>query len=963
MNNKTPEEKSRAKIDKQLNNLGWESLGEFKTEDAVGEGATGYIGEYQTDDGPVDYGLIVEGNLFAILEAKKGSANVTGQFQQLQRYSKAVSTPHAVDDEIGLPIGFVGNGEIFCRYDFREYGVNPTTFSSFYTPDELKSLVRRDYNAAIKYFNQVGPRDVDPDLWDHQRDAVNGVKDSLQEGNPYSLIRITTGAGKTRCAMALSHQLLEGGFADSILYIPDSRQIANQARDDFTEYDPVGIDNTFSDNYITKDLQNNVPHRLQSANVIVTTLQKMYEIAQDDPSRLSAGRFDVIITDECHRSIYNSEGYGQVLDQIDAIEIGLTATPTKQTIQRFNDNRVVNYGYNEALVDEHVVPYEANQIKTKITMDGVEKDGEYYPARELGRKFSVPDTHRKAAEVIHSEIDSKTELILIFAASDAHATAIVHDLRQSGPFAKENSEFIQKITYNADKPDQTLTNFKDPYSPPYIAVTVEKIEAGIDIRPLENVVMLRPVKSPVLFNQMVGRGTRTYDDKEKFRLFDFVGVLDYFEYLPPFGTEEHERDRSPGGEQASTDQSDQEEFKIINEPDEVVLTERYFQLDDIEGKITGEEYKQQFKFDVKKNADEIDEILHSADSVVDAKERVLDTLAEESGHYVPLHVIQVFNNDLPYETSSDMSNAVLVLNVINTILYGYYPDFDDRLTYTKQQLSDEHELNEVEKEYLEAFVHVASPPNGISISQLRHPPLSTMGSVERANKNFSSMDLRTFVDKFRSLITNPIGSELQNPSIHHNHIAEEFNLSREELQELINALYSSEPSKQYQRFSELALHESIVGSNMSDTRKERKNIDPKDILAAAVSSITDPTIGMIYAAISISISNINNDEPLSRREAFGYSVIWMLADEQVKNEVSFKNTADTIVRVSGYVDDSYLLNISDPDEIISGLENKDIIVSEEGPNGIKLILKDKFNVDWDLQNYLSDDIPSDIFDE
>ena len=426
---------------------------------------------------------------------------------------------------------------------------------------------------------------------------MSGVEQSLSDGDPYSLIRITTGAGKTRSAMALTVRLLESGYADNILYIPDSRGISDQVKTDYIEYDPLGTSNSFSDNYIVEDLQDNVSHRLETANVVVTTLQKMYEIAQDDPSRLSAGKFDVIITDECHRSIYNSDGYGQVLDQIDAVEIGLTATPTKKTVQRFNDNRVVDYGYNQALVDGHVVPYEANQIKTKITMDGVERDGEYYPAKDLGRKFSVPDTHRKAAERIHDEIDEKTELILIFAVSDAHATEIVHDLRQAGPFADERSEFIQKITYNADAPEQTLKNFKDPYSPPYIAVTVQKIEAGIDIRPLENVVMLRPVKSPVLFNQMVGRGTRTYDDKDKFRLFDFVGVLDYFDYLPPFGTEDHERDE--GGESGRSNEADQsDDFEIINEPDEVVLSKRYFQLERIDGKITGKEYRQQFVFDL-----------------------------------------------------------------------------------------------------------------------------------------------------------------------------------------------------------------------------------------------------------------------------------------------------------------------------------------------------------------------------
>lgn len=767
MSEMSPEERARVKIDETLQSVGWELLGRHKTETSVGEDATGYIEEYPTADGPVDYGFIIRGELYSLLEAKKESEAATGHFQQLQRYVEAVTTNHAVNDDIGLPVGFVSNGEKFCRYDFRDNGLNPTTFTSFYTPDELQTLVERDYNSAVSHFENTPIEEIDPKLWDHQRDAVEGVKNSLREGNPFSLIRITTGAGKTRSAMALSYQLLESGFAESILYIPDSRQIANQAETDFTEYNPLGTSNSFSDQYIVEDLQSSVSHRVETANVVVTTLQKMYEIAQDDPSRLSAGKFDVIITDECHRSIYNSDGYGQVLDQIDAIEVGLTATPTKQTVQRYNGNKVIDYGYGEALRDGHVVPYEANKVKTRITMDGVKKDGEYYPAKDLGRRFSVPDTHRKVAEKIYEEIDEKTELVLIFAAGDDHANEIVHDLRQEGPFANESPDFIQKITYSADNPGETLTNFKDPYSPPYIAVTVQKIEAGVDIRPLENVVMLRPVKSPVLFNQMVGRGTRIYDDKEKFRLFDFVGVLDYFDDLPPFGTEEFERDDWHDGEPDDSDEPESpDEFKIINEPDEVVLSERYFQLEEIDGKITGEEYRQQFTFDVQKRADEIDEILRTSGTITEANDRILDLLTEESGHYVPLHILQVFNKDYQYETSSDTPNSVLVLNIINDILYGYYPDFDHRVQYAKKQLMENNDLNDVEKEYLEAFVHVSNPPDGIELSQLRHPPLSNMGGPERARENFSSMEIQAFIDEFQSLLSDPVNEELRNPEGH-----------------------------------------------------------------------------------------------------------------------------------------------------------------------------------------------------
>lgn len=687
----------------------------------------------------------------------------------------------------------------------------------------------------------------------------------------------------------------------------------------------------------------------------------MYEIAQSNPYELSAGKFDVIITDECHRSIYNSDGYGQVLDQIDAVEVGLTATPTEKTKQRFDENRVVEYDYGEALADGHVVPYDAHKIRTKITMDGVEdENGEHHPAKDLGSTFSVPDTHKKAAETLYRNIETKTELTLIFAASDSHATAIVHDLRQAGPFADENPEFIQKITYNADNPSETLTKFKDPYSPPYIVVTVQKIEAGIDIRPLKNIVMLRPVKSPVLFNQMVGRGTRTYDDKEKFRLFDFVGVLEYFDDLPPFATMDYEGQKE--SESNSTDSETSNDFKIINEPDEVVLTEQYFQLEGTEGKVTGEEYRQQFILDIQERADEIHNALNSADSITDAKRRVLNILHKESKHYVPLHILQVFNND--YYFTSDLPNGLLLLNLINSLLYGYYPDFDDRIQYAERQLSDKYDLNDTEQQYLHGLTHIAAPPDGIEFDQLRHPPLSKIGGPGRAQEEFTSVGIEEFVNELRSLLSDPVNATIQEPGTHSYDLAEEFGISPDVAEELFNIIHESTEPTQYTSFKATFARDTVAGPNISNTYKEKNVLKPKDILSSVVAGVSNPGIGAVYAAISLVISGINHKEPLTRQEAFSYSIIWKLANEEVHNGVALDVATQAIYQASQKINNSYLQAVSkkDADRIVADLDEKGIINEEEMVDGIRIILKDEFNADWELEEYLSDGVFSNLTD-
>ena len=247
--------------------------------------------------------------------------------------------------------------------------------------------------------------------------------------------------------------------------------------------------------------------------------------------------FDIIVTDECHRSIYNL--WRQVLEYFDAYLIGLTATPTKQTFGFFNQNLVMEYGHEQAVADGVNVDYDVYRIRTEITEGGAKVEAGYYvdkrdratravrweqldeeldyDANQLDRDVVAPDQIRTVVRTFRDKLfteifPGRTEVpkTLIFAKDDSHAEDIVQIVREE--FGKGN-DFAQKITYRTtgEKPEDLIADFRNSYYP-RIAVTVDMIATGTDIKPLEVVLFMRAVKSRSFFEQMKGRGVRVIND-------------------------------------------------------------------------------------------------------------------------------------------------------------------------------------------------------------------------------------------------------------------------------------------------------------------------------------------------------------------------------------------------------------------------------------------------------------------
>jgi len=400
---------------------------------------------------------------------------------------------------------------------------------------------------------------------------------------------MATGAGKTFTACTFSYRLLKHAKARRILFLVDRNNLGDQTKKEFEQFKPKDENRSFTDIYITQHLQHNQVDK--DAKIVITTIQRLYSMLRgeedydEQKEEISAfeigslGRpkevvynpkipiefFDFIVVDECHRSIYGD--WQQVLDYFDAFIIGLTATPSKHTLGYFKRNLVSEYPYERSVVDKVNVGYEIFRIKTDVGENGGKVDAGFtvpvrdkktrktiyekldedviYEKKDLDTKVLVPNQITTVLECYKESLfvqlfpeREKTWVpkTLIFAKDDSHADDIVRIVREV--FNKGN-DFCKKITYNVsgDKPKDLIAEFR---TSPYlrIAVTVDMIATGTDIKPLEVVIFMRDVHSELYYEQMKGRGVRSInntdlkqvtpnaDVKNRFYLIDAIGVTE-----------------------------------------------------------------------------------------------------------------------------------------------------------------------------------------------------------------------------------------------------------------------------------------------------------------------------------------------------------------------------------------------------------------------------------------------------
>lgn len=543
------------------------------------------VREYPTETGPADYILIVDRRPVGVIEAKRVEEGQRMVAHEPQAEGYASSKLKWFDNGKSLPFVYLSTGEITTFFDFRDPKPRSREVFSFHQPESIQEWLRSE--KSLRGRLQDMEELVEEGLRHCQVTAINNLEQSFKENRPKALVQMATGSGKTFTAITSIYRLLEPPVrAKRILFLVDTKNLGEQAEQEFQSFTPNDDNRHFTELYSLQRLTSKGINK--DAKVCISTIQRMYSILQgkdldesleqDSPYESSLAKepapvtynpavpiemFDFIIIDECHRSIYNL--WKQVLDYFDAFLIGLTATPDNRTYAFFNQNVVSEYTHEDAVRDKVNVPYEVFHIDTEITQNGA-----VVKKSEFKKEFRAKQTKAKRWEQIDEDqaysakqLDNSvvnfsqirtvltefkkrlfTDLFpgrsivpktLIFAKTDSHADDIINVVREV--FAEGNA-FCRKVTYKADEdPKSTLAAFRNDYHP-RMAVTVDMIATGTDVKALECLIFMRDVKSKNYFEQMIGRGTRTmsYDalqqrssdvrtEKEGFVIVDAVGVF------------------------------------------------------------------------------------------------------------------------------------------------------------------------------------------------------------------------------------------------------------------------------------------------------------------------------------------------------------------------------------------------------------------------------------------------------
>jgi type I restriction enzyme R subunit len=578
--NQNAEQIARDEIDRRLAACGWiiQNRSELNLPASLGVA----VREYITDVGPADYILFVDKKPVGLIEAKRAEEGVRLTVHEEQSSEYAQSKLKFLNND-PLPFVYESTGELTRFTDYRDPKPRSRPVFTFHKPETFREWLKQPKTLRARLHDL--PRLQTSGLRECQIKAINNLDVSFKENRPKALLQMATGSGKTYTAITFIYRLLKFAGAKRILFLVDTKNLGEQAEQEFMAYMASDDNRKFTELYNVQRLRSS--YVATDSQVCISTIQRLYSILQDkeleesaeeenpaekkwqpkDPmpvvynAKLPIEFFDFVVIDECHRSIYNL--WKQVLDYYDAFLIGLTATPDNRTFGFFNQNIVSEYTHEQAVADGVNVGFNTYLIETSVSKKGgVVWKGEYvdfrekltrkkrwqqtdedvaYSAKQLDDEVVNPNQIRAIIRTFKEQLPemfphrSEVPKTLIFAKTDSHADDIINIVREE--FGEEN-KFCKKITYNnrEEDPKSVLSQFRNAYYP-RIAVTVDMIATGTDVRPLECLIFMRDVKSRNYFEQMKGRGTRiiSLDDlrkvtpsaqytKDHFVIVDAVGV-------------------------------------------------------------------------------------------------------------------------------------------------------------------------------------------------------------------------------------------------------------------------------------------------------------------------------------------------------------------------------------------------------------------------------------------------------
>ena len=551
--NQTPEQAAREVIDEKLSQAGWFVQDRMKIDFSASLGIA--VREYQTDVGPADYVLFIDKKPVGVVEAKPEGWGEKITTVEEQSAAYAAAKLKWVNNSEPLQFVYESTGVLTRFTDGCDPKPRSREVFSFPRPETMRDWLTQP--ASLRSRIQELPGLDLTGLRTCQINAIEKLEASFKEDRPRALIQMATGSGKTYTAIASIYRLLKHADAKRILFLVDTKNLGEQAEQEFMAHVPSDDNRKFIELYNVQRLTSSFVAK--DSQVCISTIQRMYsllkgqeldEAAEEiNPAELVQPKqpmpvvynnkippefFDFIIIDECHRSIYNI--WRQVLEYFDAFLIGLTATPDNRTYGFFRKNIVSEYSHEQAVADGVNVGNEIYTIDTKRTRHGgqlkadqqvekrerltrrrrwdVQDEDVVYDARQLDRDVVNPDQIRTVIRAFRDKLPEifprrgEVPKTLVFAKTDSHADDIIQTVREE--FGEGNA-FCKKITYKVEEdPKSVLAQFRNDYYP-RIAVTVDMIATGTDVKPLECLLFMRDVRSRNYFEQMKGRGTRTLD--------------------------------------------------------------------------------------------------------------------------------------------------------------------------------------------------------------------------------------------------------------------------------------------------------------------------------------------------------------------------------------------------------------------------------------------------------------------
>jgi len=573
-------------IDQQLQATGWTVQSRQAANLGAARGVA--VGEFPLTTGFADYMLFVDRRPIGVVEAKAVGTPLSGVEPQTARYSAGLPPLLQANAwHTPLPFLYQSTGVETFFTDVRDPEPRSRRVFTFHRPETLAGWAEQPQTLRARL--RALPPLIPTGLWPAQIEAVQNLERSLAADRPRALIQMATGSGKTYAAVTSVYRLIKHARARRVLFMVDRTHLGLQALREFQQYVTPDDGRKFGELYNVQLMTSNVLDPV--SKVCITTVQRLYSMLRgeadldasleerplaslaavfgDRPREVAYNAylpieyFDFVAIDECHRSIYKV--WRQVVEYFDAYLTGLTATPSKQTFGFFNGNLVMEYPRERAVADGVNVDGWVYRIRTQVTERGSRVEaGEWvdkrdrqtrdvrwerldedlvYEASQLDRDVVAPDQIRTVVrtfrERLFSEIfpgRNEVPKTLVFAKDDSHAEDIVRIVREE--FGKGN-EFCQKVTYKAaGKPEDIIAAFRNSFNP-RIAVTVDMIATGTDVKPIEILLFMRQVQSANYFEQMLGRGTRVISQtdlqaatpdaahKTHFVIVDAVGVVEH----------------------------------------------------------------------------------------------------------------------------------------------------------------------------------------------------------------------------------------------------------------------------------------------------------------------------------------------------------------------------------------------------------------------------------------------------